>query len=150
MGSERRCARVASYIARIVRSRLLPAIWIVPVFVAAGLIFLRRAGLHYHASSELAGYPATLCLLSDGDLPRYDISFTLIQPSKTEKSWVAGLIADPRNLFIDHTPDAVVFRDVREHLGSIAAAAGYRRETVTTIADRNHRPRFEIFRYVAR
>jgi len=76
-----------------VRSRLLPAIWIVPVFVAAGLIFLRRAGLHYDASSELAGYPATLCLLSDGDLPRYDISFTLIQPSESERSWVAGLIA---------------------------------------------------------
>jgi hypothetical protein len=96
------------------------------------------------------GYSATLRLLSDGDLPGYDIGFTLLQPSDAEKTWVARLIADPRNLFVDHTPDAVAFRDAREHLSSIAAAAGYRRETVTTIADRNHRPRFEVFRYVTR
>jgi hypothetical protein len=47
------------------------------------------------------GYSATLCLLSDGDLPGYDIGFTLLQPSDAAKTWVARLIADPRNLFVD-------------------------------------------------
>jgi 4-amino-4-deoxy-L-arabinose transferase-like glycosyltransferase len=94
------------------------------------------------------GYSATLCLLSDGDRPRYDISFILLQPTDAQKKWVSRLIADPRNLFVDHAADAVAFPEARKHLASIALAAGYRRQTVIMIADRNHRPRFEIFRYV--
>src|SRR5690349_17432485 len=36
------------------RNRIAPAVWIVLLFVVLGLLFLRKAGLHYDASFELA------------------------------------------------------------------------------------------------
>jgi Dolichyl-phosphate-mannose-protein mannosyltransferase len=94
------------------------------------------------------GYSATLCLLSDGELPRYDLSYLLLQPSDSQKAWVAGLIANPANIFIDHAEDGTQFLQAREHLRRIAEGAGYRRQVVAHIPDRNQRTRFEIFRYV--
>ena len=95
------------------------------------------------------GYAATLCLLSDGEMPLQDISYKLLGPSDTERNWIRSLVSDPKNLFVDHVESAQQFAGVRERLASIATQAGYSREVVTTIADRNHRPRFEIVRYTA-
>jgi hypothetical protein len=93
------------------------------------------------------GYGTTLCLLSGGDIRMDNISYTLISPSKADSQWLRGLIEDDRALFVDHTKDGVVFRAARQHLAALASEAGRHREIVKVIADRNSRPRFEIFRY---
>jgi hypothetical protein len=93
------------------------------------------------------GYGTTLCLLSGGDIRMDNISYTLISPSKADSQWLRGLIEDDRALFVDHTKDGVVFHAARQHLAALALEAGRHREIVKVIADRNARPRFEIFRY---
>jgi 4-amino-4-deoxy-L-arabinose transferase-like glycosyltransferase len=93
------------------------------------------------------GYATTLCLLSDGEMPLDDISYTLLGPSDGEVAWIRSLIEDPRNLFVDHTAPDEQFTAARRRLESIAAASGRSRELVAVIEDRNRRPRFEIFRY---
>ena len=93
------------------------------------------------------GYGTTLCLLSGGDIQMDNISYTLLNPSKTDSQWLRSLIEDDRALFVDHTSDGVQFAAARQHLAALASEAGRHREIVKVIADRNSRPRFEIFRY---
>ena len=93
------------------------------------------------------GYASQLCLLSDGDLPRFDLSYALLQPSDTQASWVRSLAADPRNVFVAHTQAGEQFPGVRRRLDSIAAGAGYAERVERVITDRNGRPRFEIVRF---
>lgn len=93
------------------------------------------------------GYSASLCLLSDGQMPLEDISYFLIRPSAEDTAFIRSLIAEPDAVFVDHTIDGEQFPGVREHLDRIAADAGYQKEIVDTIKDRNARPRFEISRY---
>jgi hypothetical protein len=95
------------------------------------------------------GYAATLCLLSDGEMPLDDISYTLLGPSVAEAARIRALVEDPRNVFVDHIAPGEQFPAAREHLGSIAAQAGRTAEVIAVIKDRNQRPRFEIVRYRA-
>jgi hypothetical protein len=94
------------------------------------------------------GYATTLCLLSDGEMPLDDISFTLLNPSEAESAWIQTLMTDPRNLFVNNTNGGEQFKGINQHLESIAAKAGIKKEVVRTITDRNHRPRFEVARYI--
>ena len=96
------------------------------------------------------GYATTLCLLSDGEMPLDDISYTLLGPSDGEVAWIRSLIEDPRNVFVDHTAPDVQFPAARRRLESIAAMSGRTRVLVAVIRDRNQRPRFEIARYQSR
>jgi hypothetical protein len=93
------------------------------------------------------GYATTLCLLSDGEMPLDDISYTLLGPSDGEVAWIRSLIDDPRNLFVDHTAADEQFRAAHQRLESIAGMSGRTRVLVAVIRDRNQRPRFEIARY---
>jgi 4-amino-4-deoxy-L-arabinose transferase-like glycosyltransferase len=93
------------------------------------------------------GFSATLCLLSDGSLPQHDISFTLLQPTAAEESWIGSLMNSPGAVFVDYTPGNEQFPGVRERLAAIAAKAGRTKRVVAEIRDRNARPRFEIVRY---
>ena len=95
------------------------------------------------------GYATTLCLLSDGEMPLDDISYTLLGPSVADAAWIRSLIEDPQNVFVDHTAPDEQFPAAREHLASIAAQAGRTAEVIAVIRDRNRRPRFEIARYRA-
>jgi hypothetical protein len=56
-------------------------------------------------------------------------------------------MADPAYAFVDYTGEGSQFPGVRQRLERIAEDAGYTRDRLALIADRNHRPRFEIFRY---
>jgi hypothetical protein len=95
------------------------------------------------------GYATTLCLLSDGEMPLDDISYTLLSPSVAEAGWIRALVEDPQNVFVDHIAPGEQFPAAREHLGSIAAQAGRTAEVIAVIKDRNQRPRFVIVRYRA-
>lgn len=95
------------------------------------------------------GYATTLCLLSDGEMPLDDISYTLLGPSAADSAWIRSLIEDPQNVFVDHTAPDEQFPAARERLASIAAQAGRTAEVIAVIRDRNRRPRFEIVRYRA-
>jgi hypothetical protein len=94
------------------------------------------------------GYSATLCLLSDGQMPLTDISYSLLRPSDAEKTWIASLMQDPRSLFVDHVEGGEQFPGVHSRIASIAADAGYARRAFRVITDRNNRLRFEIVQYV--
>ncbi len=94
------------------------------------------------------GYSTTLCLLSDGEMPIRDVSFSLLNPSTDDATGIRSLMSQPGSLFVDHTSDGEQFPGVRGRLSEIAAQAGYAKEIVDVIYDRNSRPRFEISRYV--
>ena len=93
------------------------------------------------------GYATTLCLLSDGEIPLDDISYTLLGPSVGDSAWIRSLIEDERNVFVDHTAPDEQFPAARQRLESIAALSGRTRVLVAVIRDRNQRPRFEVVRY---
>jgi hypothetical protein len=108
----------------------------------------------YLASSRAAkivtvdwGYETTLCLLSDGRMRIEDISFLLLQPTKEQTNFVRSLMLQPGYLFVDYTEGGEQFRGVHNRIAQIAAVAGFRKEMVAQISDRNRRPRFEIVRY---
>jgi hypothetical protein len=94
------------------------------------------------------GYATTLCLLSDGDMRLTDVSFELLQGSRGNSEMVRSLMADPGNAFVAHAPGDEIFPGVRQRLGAIATEAGYVPQMLNVVTDRNHRPRFEVFRYV--
>jgi hypothetical protein len=94
------------------------------------------------------GYATTLCLLSDGEILLRDISFDLLQESRGNSDRVRSLMADPGSAFVAHAQGDEIFPGVRQRLGVIATEAGYVPQMLTVITDRNHRPRFEVFRYV--
>jgi Dolichyl-phosphate-mannose-protein mannosyltransferase len=94
------------------------------------------------------GYATTLCLLSDGEIRMTDISFSLLQGSPGNSDMVRSLMADPGSAFVAHVHGEEIFPGVRQRLSTIATEAGYTPQILSVIADRNHRPRFEVFRYV--
>jgi hypothetical protein len=93
------------------------------------------------------GYVTTLCLLSDGEMPLHDISYTLLGPSTADAVRIRSLIEDKRNVFVDHIAQDEQFPAAREHLALLAAQTGRTRDVIAVIRDRNQRPRFEIVRY---
>ncbi len=68
------------------------------------------------------------------------------QPDADQRREIDATIADSRALFVDHVPSREVFRGVDEHLETIARSEGYKKVPAATIADRNGRPVFEMFR----
>jgi hypothetical protein len=94
------------------------------------------------------GYATSLCLLSDGAIPKLDISYVLLDPAPAQKEWLASLVTEPDTVFVNHAPGGEIFAGSDERLAEIAAGRGYRAETLSVIADRNGRPRFRIFRFV--
>jgi len=56
-------------------------------------------------------------------------------------------MAEAESIFVSHTDAAEQFTGVNARLRALAAEAGYRRETLAEIPDRNGRPMFEVFRF---
>jgi 4-amino-4-deoxy-L-arabinose transferase-like glycosyltransferase len=102
----------------------------------------------YHIVTVDWGYSATLCLLSDGQMPLNDISFALLANSDEEGTAIHSLMLQPDTLFVDHTDGGEQFPGVRERLNQLAERAGYTKHVLNVISDRNNRPRFEISRYI--
>ena len=76
-----------------------------------------------------------------------DISFMLLQLTDAQTKYIRALMLQPGTLFVDHGEDGEQFPGVHNRIAGIASAAGYQKEIVSWIRDRNQRPRFEIARY---
>jgi 4-amino-4-deoxy-L-arabinose transferase-like glycosyltransferase len=68
------------------------------------------------------------------------------QRSKID-AMIAAMIMDPNALFVDHTPALEEFHGVGAQLEEIARSDGYQRIPIRTVADRNGRAVFQVFRF---
>jgi 4-amino-4-deoxy-L-arabinose transferase-like glycosyltransferase len=95
------------------------------------------------------GMFANLWMLSQGQLPLRVGSDPLEKPhlDATDRSAVLDRISDRGAVFVGHTDGNEIFKGVNAKLRDLAAEAGYRRETVADIMDRNGRMIFEVFRF---
>jgi hypothetical protein len=92
------------------------------------------------------GYETTLCLLSDGQLPLWDIGYDLMSPSvDTEK--ILWMMSEPLNVFVGHAPGAEIFPGVHARLEKIAADAGLHPRVESVVRDRNGRARFYLMKF---
>jgi 4-amino-4-deoxy-L-arabinose transferase-like glycosyltransferase len=57
------------------------------------------------------------------------------------------MFTNPENLFISHTPAFETFHGYTQKLAEYGTAIGYRRQTLTTIADSHGRNVYEVYRY---
>lgn len=90
-----------------------------------------------------------LTLLNRGSMPLREGTDPLMktQLDPEDRQLVLDRIAESESVFVAH-PDALdLFKGVNAKLMAVATEAGYRREIVAGIADRNGRPMFEVFRF---
>jgi len=91
----------------------------------------------------------SLRLLSRGRLPLRVGSDPLSKAdlNDSDRRAVGEWLADSLSLFIGHTKGNEFFTGVAERLELMAHNAGYERDLLAVISDRNGRPIFEVFRY---
>jgi len=87
------------------------------------------------------GYLNGLRVLHEGDLPMFTPD-----PEGDQKQF-ASQVSAADFLYIQHTADKQMFPGVNERLRKAAAALGYEEHLERTVADRNGRPVFELFRF---
>jgi len=69
-------------------------------------------------------------------------------PPEVQVTWMRQWMSDPANVFISHSPGSeILYPEVNRRTDALAAQIGLRRVTLASIADRNGRPRFEVFRF---
>jgi len=85
------------------------------------------------------GYQNGLTTLHEGDLPLFAV----------DEKWdgFRQQVSSPDFLFIQHTEDKQLFPGVNDRIRKAAAALGYVERLERTVADRNGRPVFELFRF---
>ena len=90
-----------------------------------------------------------LRILNRGKLPLRVGSDPLSKPQldAKDKRIVLKRISEGESIFVGHTDGAEQFAGVNARLRALAVEAGYRREMLAEIADRNGRPIFEVFRF---
>jgi 4-amino-4-deoxy-L-arabinose transferase-like glycosyltransferase len=86
------------------------------------------------------GFVETLNLLSEGTVP---VSYVDI----TDKKLIDRMVAGPNYLFVCHEPNFTYQPELRAAVEEAARQAGLQEEALTTIADRNGRPTFDVFRF---
>jgi Dolichyl-phosphate-mannose-protein mannosyltransferase len=91
----------------------------------------------------------TLHMLSRGRLPLRVGSDPLSKPQlgPEDKGVVFARMAEVGAIFVGHTDGDELFPGVNAKLRSLAGEAGYRREMLAEIPDRNGRTMFEVFRF---
>jgi hypothetical protein len=62
-------------------------------------------------------------------------------------SEIRPMLANPHYLFVSHVPTLTYQPEIRASVEVAAREGGYLEEPVATIADRNGRPTFEVFRF---
>jgi hypothetical protein len=94
------------------------------------------------------GIDNPLLVLSDGHLPLVLPDDSLLAPGITEaaRAWDAARLAD--DVWIGHTPEYQQIAGVNERIVQAARSAGFEKQIIKTVPDRNGRPVFEIFRFV--
>lgn len=68
-------------------------------------------------------------------------------PDPGQRRKVDAMILDPKALFVDHLAALEVFSGVGAHLEAIARSDGYEKIPIQTVADRNGRAVFQVFRF---
>jgi len=104
---------------------------------------LHRYLADLHARQIVAadwGFMETMNLLSEGELP-------MIYADTGSEQAIAGLLGDPSNVFVAHTPGFAFHPGERAALENLARREHYQQEQITTIQDRNGRPTFDVFRF---
>jgi len=71
-----------------------------------------------------------------------------VNATEADRTYKAAILADRETLWISHTEGNEQFPGVNARLTATLASAGYQKQPVTTIADRNGRPTFQLFRVV--
>jgi hypothetical protein len=67
-------------------------------------------------------------------------------PDPGQRREIDAMLADPHALFVSHVPSREAFHGVGEHLETLARAEGYNEIPIKTVADRNGRTIFKVFR----
>ena len=67
-----------------------------------------------------------------------------------DREYLRQMIADPANVFINHTREFEFFEGVNAKLVSYAANAGFERKVMAVLTDGNGRPVFEVYHFGAR
>jgi hypothetical protein len=68
-------------------------------------------------------------------------------PAPRQSREIDAMIVDPHALFVDHIPGLEQFRGAGARLEAAARSKGYEKIPMQTIADRNGRAIFQVFRY---
>jgi hypothetical protein len=68
-------------------------------------------------------------------------------PDPGQRRKIDAMILDPNALFVDHMPALEIFRGVGAHLEAIARSDRYEKIPIRTVADRNGRAIFQVFRF---
>lgn len=92
----------------------------------------------------------TLRLLGRGSMPLIVATHPIAKPEldDADRRDVAAWFETPGHLFIGHTDNNEFFSGCRKNLLHTAALAGFRRELLATVPDRNGKPVFEVFRFI--
>ena len=75
-----------------------------------------------------------------------DMTVFIVDPNSEPKEFLRQ-IGNPDFKFVQHTDDKQMFPGVNDRLRKAALAAGYTERMERSIADRNGRPVFELFRF---
>ena len=86
------------------------------------------------------GFIHTLSLLTEGDLPVYNVD-------ARDSGALSSIVAGSTHLFVSHTPEYAFVPETRTRLDDQAHKDGLEEEPVATISDHNGRPTFEVFRF---
>jgi hypothetical protein len=87
------------------------------------------------------GYLNAIRMFRGGDMPVF-----IVDTNAGPKEFLRQ-IGNPDFQFVQHTDDKQMFPAVNDRLRKAALAAGYAERMERTIADRNGRPVFELFRF---
>ena len=90
-----------------------------------------------------------LSMLSRGELPLQNGSGPLSKPhlDLLDRRVVLDRISEKGAVFVSHTAETEMLKGVNSKLEALTGEAGYRRETVAEIGDRNGRIIFDVFRF---
>jgi 4-amino-4-deoxy-L-arabinose transferase-like glycosyltransferase len=118
----------------------------------------------YPLSSFLHDLPATqimpidwgafdsLRLLNGGKLPLRVGADPLSKPTldAQDQATVRDWLKTPGTIFLEYTQPNEVLPGVNKHLDDVAAAAGFRKESLRVVPDSHGRPIFDVVRYIQR
>jgi hypothetical protein len=90
-----------------------------------------------------------LILLNRGSMPLRGGSDPLAKSrlDSEDRRMVLDRIAENESIFVAHPDNLELFKGVNANLIAVATEAGYHREMLAEIPDRNGRPMFEVFRF---
>jgi hypothetical protein len=86
------------------------------------------------------GFVETLNLIDEGGLPVASVDLP-------EQAMLRRMFANPHSVFVSHTPAFTYHPEIRASVEDAARQEGYAEERLATIADRNGRPTFDVFRF---